>query len=402
MALDFSLLHQRLPQSATSRMLGAVPDLLTAFMERRQREQEAADLAQQKAAELEFRRQQEARVQQRQQSQDQWEREKFAQQQRGEAGKNVYDAYQKGGAEGAGIVAQAYGGSISPMKPDPAVDFVREDESDPLGFSVTPEYQAEEQRVKGRHTLQMPGGPAIDLGARKAQAEHFARLRATLGQLPPTDPNRIMAERRLDEAEAADLDNKGTLDYIDDGRRMAQQATLQQERLAAQKKRGGGKPGPAKDKTDDLEVLNRDGTVAGLARVPKEAEDSRKARTILDKAAITAQRLKDHLQTHGRISMLKGNSGEQKVRDTLIGSLIEARVALTGALNLGDVDLAKAQFDTSWRAGGPDAAKAVDEFIRNLEDAYEAQKKSIVSRPAAPGPAPAGRDRLADWEARQR
>lgn len=409
--LDTSGLFRQLPPSAFQQGMAGVGGILEALMERRRMAARQAIEDQQKADELQFRRDQESRLIKRQEFLDEREENRLNRQDERETRSALTEAYTKN-PNALPAIAQLHGGSVRQAQPNytnendplgpeiPMLSDVQEDDSY-LGFSygMNPEHERRTKEAAGKRIVSIPGMQDMELQAPQAAENHFSRIKSFIAQMPD-GPDKAMALRSIGQSEALGLDPHKTNEALE-----AARADQRMRDLAGQRRKGGGKGpvGAAKDKTDDLEVPNLDGSVAGLARTPKEAEDARKNRTIIEKAQKTADALKQHLTTVGRINIFKGNSGEQKVRDALIGSLIEARVKLTGALNIGDVDLAKQQFDTSLRANGGDAAKAVDVFMQNLLNDYEAQKTSIISRPAAGGgakPAQAGGgDRLDAWEA---
>lgn len=410
------LFRTQLPPAAGHSMAMGIGGIMAAVLERRRRlEEEEAKQAHEmrlKQMHYDYLNAQEQRLANRDKATDQRERDKWDMERRRDGSKAVMDAYGKN-PQLAPLVAAAYGGSIEQAKPDytdpndplgPGVQFTQPDESDPLGFTVNPEWERRTSAAEGRRVLRMPGADPVEFEApaQEAQADPYARMREAISRLP-LGPDRIRALQRLEMAQAADLAPDKALGHIDAGDRLAQQAARSAPR------KGGGPPGAAKDKTDDLELLDRAGNVVALGRTPQEAADTRKKRTILAKAVKDGERLKQHILKHGRIGWMKGNSGEQSPRDAMIGSLIEARVAITGALNQGDVDLAKNIYDTSLKRGPEAAAQAVDIFVHGLGESYDEQIKSVASRwvnnsavpEGAPGKPAGGRfDRLSQWESK--
>lgn len=259
--LDPSVLMVPPRQSALSRGMQGTGDLLSAMLERRQRQHEAIAESERamalKQEQLKFQREQEARVLQHQKDQDKFQRDKFDAEQRAAAGKETYEAYAKHGAEGAGIVASGYGGKVAPRQP--TAPFTQPDDS-PLGFSVTDEYEEQASNPSG-HVLQMPGGAEVDLGKGQAQAAHFSRLRASLERLPP-GPIRDRELRSLDEAEAAALDGKGTLEYLEKGRAGQRQMDI----AAMRKKTGGGAPSARQGQKDLNQQLLTEGKYDGIVQ----------------------------------------------------------------------------------------------------------------------------------------
>lgn len=273
--------------------------------------------------------------------------------------------------------------------------------------AMNPAIAAKKQVAARPTSMVMPSGERVnfdpaegDRFKREKAAERADLLEASAAQDP--DPRSAQAKlqaaqrirSQIDGAEGAHLRNvelqESKQDFTAkqaDKFQLTAEAQIQQKAAdrAARKKRGaGGQRSDAKNKDDDLDILDRNGNVVAVARTPQAAEALRTKRTTLAKTEAVATKLKEHLTTVGNINpvwgALTGKSGEQAPRDAMIAAMIEARKEITGATNEADEIRIKKQMDTAWRRGPEYAVKAVDVFMDNLRSSYDEGATSAASR----------------------
>lgn len=406
------LFQTQLPPTAMSQFYGNVGGIMEAMMQRRREAERLAVLDKQKADELAFRQGQEQRLTDRQTQMDQRDATREANRDRREGISAVVGAKPQDRA----FVAQAYGGQVGPGKADTTgIDFTQDDESSPLGFSVNPEWERRTSQAENTQTLTMPGGQSMNLpGGAGGSAEWRAKLRQTIAGLPDS-PEKAMRLRALSEAEAMEYDPEATGDYMNKNAAMFGQDQRAAASVAARRRpRGaGGSADPAKNKANDLEYLDREGNTV-IARTPQDAAKARDSRPSIIAAQQAGEELKSHVNTYKNISKLNpmdwlsGDVDQQGPRNTLIDRLISARKEITGAVTGEDIKRYKLQLDTATGRGPEAVNQAIDSFVRELQNLYDA--KVATYRAGGPGPAaaptpapaasPAGSgDRLDAWEA---
>lgn len=134
----------------------------------------------------------------------------------------------------------------------------------------------------------------------------------------------------------------------------------------------------ASEKKINLEVLDSQGGVIGLARSEPEARELRTARTALEKARLMAADLKAKL-AEGRLLPFF-QSGKENDREIIISQLTEFRKQITGAENQSDAAKYKAQLSTAWNRGPEEAMAGVDQFLRGAEVGYDANVRSTMRK----------------------
>lgn len=163
----------------------------------------------------------------------------------------------------------------------------------------------------------------------------------------------------------------------------------------------GGGAGNSGMKANELAVLDPTGQqVIGQARSAKIAGELSEKRTALETGLKTADGLLEHIDKHGTLIPLIDGDHKQ-TRQAFINRMLEAKKAITGAINEGDVARAGAIYDTSLTRGAAAAKSAIGVWKQGLVSDYTASVKSGAIPLEQPVPMPGWGNRLEQPRAKE-